>query len=258
MSNFYLSISNQDLILFISLVIFIAAFVHGSIGFAFAMISTPVLAMKMNLSNAIMLTLLPTIFLNAISISSTKGWTRLVQKHFSFAFLALLGSIIGTLVLLIWDARWMKLLLSLMIILYLTLEKLEADLEFLNRHKRVAFISFSLVGGILGGITNNMSPILIIYTLLKHYSKDESIVFMNTSFLLGKLSQIIVFLIMGHWLDGKTLFYTIVPAFIGFFIGAKVKKYIPNKTYVKIVKVILLLIAIAIVIRYINNEVYIQ
>ncbi len=243
---------DSDPIFFIAMVLLVSAFIHGSVGFGFPMISTPILAMGMDLSSAIMVTLLPTILLNTMSIRNAKGWKRLVQKHFPFAVLALSGSMLGTLILVVWDAHWMKVLLALMIVLYLALEKLEVDLEFMNRYKRTVFVSFSLIGGILGGITNIMLPILIMYALLKRYSKEESIVFMNLSFLLGKLSQTAIFLLMGHWLSGEMLLYTTIPALGGFLIGVKIKKSIPDKTYTAIVKVLLLLIAIAIVVRYAN------
>jgi len=206
--------------------------------------------MQMDLAGAIMVTLLPTLFLNALSIRGAQGWNTLVRKHLSFACLALSGSLLGTLALVILDAQWMKLLLAAMILLYLTLDRLEADLEFMNRSPRASFLSFSLIGGILGGMTNIMAPILIIYALLKRYGKEESIVFMNLSFLLGKLSQIIVFLAMGRWLGGELLLVTIASALGGFYLGAKVKKRIPEKSYAAIVKGILLLIAITIVARY--------
>ena len=235
-------------------VLMAAGFVHGSVGFAFAMISTPILAMWMDLSSAILITLFPTIFINAASIGTIRGWQKMAQKHISFVLLALMGSVLGTLILLAWDARWMKLLLALMIFLYLALGKLRVEFDFVNRSPRTSLISFALIGGMLGGITNNMSPILIIYALTKRYPKEESIVFMNLSFLLGKLSQIAVFLLMGRWLGLTTLLYTTAAALGGFYLGAKVRKHIPERTYVGIVKGMLLLIAVAIVIRYLYTS----
>uniref|UniRef100_UPI0025E95238 TSUP family transporter n=1 Tax=Nitratifractor sp. TaxID=2268144 RepID=UPI0025E95238 len=130
------------------------------------------------------------------------------------------------------------------------LGRLRVEFEFVNRSPKASLVSFALIGGMLGGITNNMSPILIIYALTKRYPKEESIVFMNLSFLLGKLSQLAVFLLMGRWLGLTTLLYTTAAALGGFYLGAKVRKYIPERTYVGIVKGMLLLIAIAIVVRY--------
>ncbi|WP_457603432.1 TSUP family transporter [Nitratifractor sp.] len=133
MHTILLPIVGVDSTFLTALVLLAAGFVHGSVGFAFAMISTPILAMWMDLSSAILITLFPTIFINAASIGTIKGWQKMAHRHLPFAFLALAGSVLGTLILVLWDARWMKLLLALMIFLYLVLGKLRVEFNFVNR-----------------------------------------------------------------------------------------------------------------------------
>ena len=219
------------------------------------MISTPILAIEMDLSNAIMLTLLPTIILNFISIRSVKRWEILTKKHFPFAIVALIGSMIGTLILVEWNAHWMKLILAIMIVLYLLLDKLNINLEFIHNSKKISFIYFSLIGGFIGGISNIMAPVLIIYSLVMSFPKEESIVFMNLSFLFGKLSQSIIFIFLGQWIGSTILIYMLIPSLIGFFAGVKIKKIIPEKRYKKVIKVLLFFIAIAIVARFLSTSI---
>ena len=60
---------NTDFLLIISLIIFISSLVHGSIGFGFPMIATPLLAMITDMKTAILYIAIPKLMINLISIN---------------------------------------------------------------------------------------------------------------------------------------------------------------------------------------------
>ena len=54
----------------------IAAFIHGMLGFGFPLVATPVLALFMDLRAAVLLTLVPTVSINLVSILGEKHWQQ--------------------------------------------------------------------------------------------------------------------------------------------------------------------------------------
>jgi len=67
-----------DFFIVASIVLIIAAFVHGSIGFGFALIPTPIIAIFTDIQTAILLTLIPTLVVNLVSFLS-EGVKRLMK-----------------------------------------------------------------------------------------------------------------------------------------------------------------------------------
>jgi len=87
-------------LIFTAFIFLLAAFIHGSIGFGFPMVATPLLALFTDLQTAIVLTLIPTLLVNLISIISEGNILLASRRHLSLALLAMLGSAIGTQILL--------------------------------------------------------------------------------------------------------------------------------------------------------------
>ena len=61
---------SPELLIVAALMFFAAAFIHGSIGFGFPLVATPLLAIVTDMQTAIILTLIPTLLVNLISIAS--------------------------------------------------------------------------------------------------------------------------------------------------------------------------------------------
>ncbi len=61
---------SYELILIISATLFVAGILHGSIGFGFPLIATPIIALFTDMQTAIFFTLIPTVLVNIISIKS--------------------------------------------------------------------------------------------------------------------------------------------------------------------------------------------
>jgi len=240
----------DDINIWLLLIIAFAAFVHGSIGFGFPMVATPILAMFIGLKSAIYFTLIPTLMINIFSIVLFKESKRVIVKYIPFALLVLLGSIIGTVLLLWINASWFKLLLAFVILWYLSLDFLKKEFIVVNNLSKFITILFALFGGLVGGLTNVMAPILIIYILIQNYSKKESIIFLNLSFLLGKISQLAIFILSEEFIASNLLILSILVSLLGFYTGNIVKGYINEVFYKKIMKLILFCIAIVIILQY--------
>ena len=99
-----------EFLILISTILFFAALIHGSTGFGFPMISTPLLAFSVDIQTAIIYTLIPTLLVNIVSISTEGNFLHAFKRFWPLATYAGLGSIIGTLFLIGFNSDFFKLL----------------------------------------------------------------------------------------------------------------------------------------------------
>ena len=190
---------NTDFLLIISLIIFISSLVHGSIGFGFPMIATPLLAMITDMKTAILYIAIPTLLINLISIYSEGNFLQAVKKFYPLALMGMIGSAIGTQILIYSSTDFFKLLLAISIFLYLFIQKFKIQMHWIEKKKRLSIVVFGLIAGIIGGLTNVMASILIIYSLESKHTKKEIIQSTNLCFLFGKSIQTILFTMHGSF-----------------------------------------------------------
>lgn len=236
---------NTDFLIIFSLIIFISSLVHGTVGFGFPMLATPLLAMVTDMKTAILYIAIPTLLINLISIYSEGDFLQALKRFFPLAIIGMIGSAIGTQILIYSNSEIFKLLLALSIFLYLFLQKFKIQMSWVQERKKLSMVVFGLVAGIIGGLTNVMASILIIYSLESKHTKKEIIQSTNLCFLFGKIIQIILFAIHGSFSEDLliTSVSSLIIVIISMFIGLKIKNKIPQEIYRKLIKVILFLIA---------------
>ena len=236
--------SIEFLIVF-SIIIFFSSLVHGSIGFGFPMIATPLLAMVTDMKTAILYIAIPTLLINLISIYSEGNFLQAVKKFYPLALIGMIGSAIGTQILIYSSSELFKLLLAFSIFLYLFIQKFKIQMHWIREKKIISMVVFGLFAGIIGGLTNVMASILIIYSLESKHTKKEVIQSTNLCFLFGKVIQIVLFTLHGSFNQELLTisFNSLVVVAVAMFIGLKVKDKIPQESYKKVVKIVLFLIA---------------
>ena len=240
-----------EALIFIAVVFLLAAFIHGSIGFGFPMVATPLLALSTDIQTAIVLTLIPTLLVNLISIISEGNILVAARRHFSLALLAMLGSAVGTQILLTVNSDIFKGLLGVVIIIYLLAEKIKLKLSWIREQPKFSKFTFGLSAGIIGGLTNVMAPVLIIYSLESKYSKSETVQASNLCFLLGKIIQIFLFIINGKFSlnEFSTSSAMFIVTSIALYGGIAVRNKIKGKVYKKILRLLLFILAIILLIQ---------
>jgi hypothetical protein len=236
---------NTDFLIIFSAIIFISSLVHGTVGFGFPMIATPLLAIVTDVKTAILYIAIPTLLINLISIYSEGNFLQAVKRFYPIAILGMIGSAIGTQILIFSSSEIFKLLLAFSIFLYLFIQKFRIEMKWVREKKTLSMIVFGLVAGIIGGLTNVMASILIIYSLESKHTKKEIIQSTNLCFLFGKVIQIVLFAIHGSFSEELliTSFSSLIVVVVAMFIGLKIKDKIPQESYRKVVKGILFLIA---------------
>ncbi len=236
----------------ITLILFFAALTHGSIGFGFPMVATPLLALFMDLPSAILLTLIPTLALNLTSIVSEGEFLRAFRQYLPLAVLTTLGSGLGTVLLLQIDSELFKLVLAAAIFLYLLLQRVRFQLSWIRDHPTQSRVLFGLSAGLLGGLTNTMLPVMIVYTLEAYSSNKRAIIqASNVCFFWGKVIQIALFMVDGRFTAGVLLdiSWILVLSLLAAGLGIRLKTRIDPALYRKLLLGLLGLIAITLVVQ---------
>ena len=229
----------------LAFIVFLASLVHGSIGFGFGMISTPIIALFTDIQTTIVLMLIPTIITNIISIVNEGKFFKALQKFWFIISLMVLGSIIGTLLLIYVNSDYFKLLLAFIIFIYLLQSNINIRLSFISLYPKFSTYILGIFGGILSGLTNIVAPLLIMYSIELNYSKKDTIQLSNLCFLFTKSAQLVLFVYFGSFTMQivETSMIGVIAVFIGLFLGIKIKRKINAQLYTKILKLLLFTVA---------------
>ena len=235
-------------------VMLFAGLIHGTLGLGFPMVATPMLATMMDVRSAILVTLLPTMAVNIASIINSKSTLKNTRQFFPLVFFALLGTLVGTSVLATADPAPFRIVLAGLILLYLW-NNLRIPRQWLNDHALLAMALFGLSAGIAAGTTNVMVAILIIYFLSLETPRSTMVPALNSCFLVGKASQIVVLAIAG--LVGFRLLLETAPlalaAVIALLLGQRLHSRIQVGTYQAILRKLLLLLAMILIYQFMNE-----
>jgi uncharacterized membrane protein YfcA len=227
-----------------------AGVTHGLTGFGFPVISTPMVALATDVRSAVVVTLLPNVVVNVMSVFSGAGWRESLARHWTMPAVVLVGTAIGAQVVLWAPADPLRLLLAAVIVFYLVQGRLtRLDLSFVKRHPRASGVAFGLAAGFLSGTVNVMLPVLLIYFSILELAPIAMTQVMNACFLVGKLSQAAVFGIAGQFtLYGIALAAPVcASAYIGYAAGRRLAPRIPPQRYRRFIQGVLWVMAAVLV-----------
>jgi len=212
----------------------LAGLAHGVLGLGFPMLATPLLAIMIDVRSAILLTLLPTITVNLISILRGGRWSESVGRHWPLAVMIPLGAVAGTWLLVSVDPGPFRLLLAAIILLHLVNDRLRAvRMEWVRARTWPAYLLFGLAAGFSAGTVNVMVPLLIIFALEVGMSKLAMVQVFNLCFLAGKAAQLGTFSVAGVLtvpVLAATLPFAAVAA-LALVVGMRVRERVETETY---------------------------
>ncbi len=235
-------------------VMLFAGLVHGTLGLGFPMVATPLLATMMDVRSAILVTLLPTMAVNVASILNSKATLENTRTFLPLLGFTLLGSIVGAGVLATSDPAPFRIVLAGLILLYLW-NSLRVSKKWLDRNPLLSMSLFGIVAGFSAGTTNVMVAVLIIYFLSLKTPRSSMVPTLNTCFLVGKFSQIVVLAIAG--LLGVRLVIETAPlavvAVIALLLGQRLQSRIDVGTYQAILRRLLGLLATILIVQFLSE-----
>jgi len=235
----------------LAFVMIFAGFVQGSIGFGFPLVSTAFLTLFTDIQTAIFFTLIPSLLLNIVSIKSEGNFFEAIKKYYPFALFSMIGCTLSTLILLNYETPIFKLLLAFIILVYLFFNQFNVQLSFIPKYPQFSKIFFGTSTGIIGGLTNVMAPLFLIYSLESKHTKAQTIQAGNVCFLFAKFIQVFLFLINDKFVDIEVgfSFFVLFGVTCAFYIGIQLRKRMNINLYKKVINVLLLLISLNILMQ---------
>lgn len=236
-----------QILLWVLPVMAFSGFVHGALGLGFPMIATPIIAVFLDVKLAILITLLPTAVVNIASIRNQKGFLPVLNQYWPLAVATLFGAITGAYVLSAADASPFRLLLALLILVFLwTQHNGKLPRHWFTTYPFAVLAVTGLLAGFAGGTTNVMVAVLIIYFLSVGVQRGEMVAAMNLCFLIGKLTQMVVFFAVGM-LSAVLLVKTIPPALVALvalIYGQRISERVSQQQYKQWLRYLLAALAI--------------
>ena len=244
------SLFHMPMVLAVMAAIVVAGLAHGTLGFGFPIISTPVVALMTDIKTAILVTLFPNIVVNLISVLRGGNWRDSIGKHWPVAAYVLIGTVAGTHLLIAADPEPLKLLLALMIAVYLLQARLRIlDWSWLKRHPYGSAMLFGLIGGFLAGTVNVTVPPLVIYFMAIGVGSLAMTQILNLCFLVGKSTQAVTLGMSGHL--GLDLLVATTPltiiAIASLLFGLRIQNRVRPEVYQGLLRKILWLMAFVLV-----------
>ena len=241
--------------LYLCLVLLGASFVHGSLGMGLPMIFTALAAVLVDVKAAVFIIIIPSIFINLRCLAQGYDLYHLIKRFFLLAMLAGLGSVVGTEILLVAPQGPIKIVLAASIGFYLLIDRIRStQFDWIQAYPLFATLAFGFIAGVIGGITNAMGPILIIYFLENQFGSDETVQGLNLCFLVGKIVQLVMFMNTGSTIgleDWIWLAAISVLVFAALIVGIRVRQNMEVTTYRRVLKVALGIVALVLVFQII-------
>lgn len=241
-----------------SIVFVAAAILHGITGMGFPMLGTTALAFIMPLSKVVALVALPSLLMSLLVLCSNnkKGfWQEIVYYLKTYKLLAIgsvVGSILGVKLLLILPVSWLLLLMAIITLYYsvngiLNVCAKAKNIQVVANNKNM--VLFGFLAGIIGGSTNAMSPILLIFLLSETENKNRIVKSSNLCYLLAKIVQI--YMLRDQYLllnksEYGLIFLLSVLSVIGLYVGIRLRTKISPNFFKMLIFIVLLVLALKI------------
>lgn len=241
------------LILMAIAIMLFAGLVHGTLGLGFPMVATPMLAVSFDVRTAILITLLPTVAVNLVSIWNSRESLNEARRFLPLTGFTLVGSVLGAYILATSDPDPFRLVLASLILLYLW-TSYASGISFLwvSNHLLIAMLVFGLIAGISGGVTNVMVAVLVIFFLSLGVPRKTMVPALNSCFLAGKVSQIIVLFAAGL-LSLELLLETTplaIAAVAALMIGQSLREKIALDVYRRVLQGLLAILAMVLIVQF--------
>ncbi|MDO4427703.1 MAG: sulfite exporter TauE/SafE family protein, partial [Moraxella sp.] len=178
---------------------------------------------------------------------------RTLLKHYwLLALTSVIGSVLGVWLLFVLPTAYISLMMAAVILYYATqgLFSLHGLVRPLTVPTgKLSMAGFGLGSGLIGGATNAMSPILLMYLLSKTDDKDEIAIASNLCYLLAKVVQIALLWQEFARFDMKLwglMGVITVFSLIGLSVGTALRPKISQQLFKRLIYIILLILGLKI------------
>jgi uncharacterized membrane protein YfcA len=207
-------------------------------------------ALLIDVKTAVLLTVIPNIVINVVSILRGGNWRESIGKHWPTAIWVVLGTLIGTHFLLIAPPEVLQVALAAMIIVFLLQDRIQnLDWTWIRRRPAVSGAAFGTVAGLFSGAVNVSAPPLVIYFMMLELPAVAMTQILNLCFMAGKIVQAATLSLAGPGslsLLSASLPLTVV-ASIALFVGIQLQKRMSPAIYFKMLRLTLVAFVILLI-----------
>ena len=171
------------------LAVLLASYIKGVIGFGFPTVSTPFLALFMDLRTAIVVLIFPNIVFDGIQAFRKPGLVDTLRRHWILYLCGIGGTFLGTQFLVWVSSQKLLLILGAFVLAFVALNVSRFKPRVAPSLERYLSPPIGLFAGVLGGVTNVPGTPLTIYFYALGMGKDEFIRSIAFSFLVYKTAQ---------------------------------------------------------------------
>lgn len=241
-----------QVIVWIVLVTMLAGYVQGLLGVGYPMLATPLLALFIDLTTAMIVTV-PTVMLLAMYLIFRGGGLRESVLRFWYMPLCMLaGSWVGAKIFFSVDPAWLLLALGAALLMYVSLDWLgRTEYRLLRAHPHPLAVVCGCLAGVSESAINVGGPFLLVWCLLAGIAPVSMIQILNLCFLSGKTMQVLAFTASGvpasAWLGALPLVVVAGPPFLA---GLKMRERADVAAYRRWLRTFLGLMALLMVLRF--------
>lgn len=215
----------------------VASILHGIAGMGFPLITIGALSGVYGLTASVVLVLVPTAILNLMAWVGGQGgiWhnvTFYLKKYWLLTLVSVVGSALGAYLLLVVNAAYLMIALAMVVLWYASVSLLGKKITLPDTLPSLIVIGF--IAGVIGGATNAMSSVLLMYLLSMTDDKYTIIKVGNLCYFVNKLVQALILkdLVLAitpqQWLLITLLTLLSVA---GIMLGAKLGKSLPTEKF---------------------------
>ena len=233
------------------LAVLLASYIKGVIGFGFPTVSTPFLALFVDLRTAIVVLILPNLVMDGIQTLRKPGLPETMRRHAVLLLFGIGGTFVGTQILVWVSSEKLLLILGAFVLVFVAVNVSRIRFHIPLRQERYLSPPIGFFAGVLGGVTNVPGTPLVLYFYALGMGKDEFIRSIAFSFLVYKVAQlasVIYFGLMTWPLFGLSVVATVV-GLGAFWLGLKTQDRVDQATFNRVVLGFLGLLGIWLVIR---------
>jgi uncharacterized protein len=225
--------------------------VKGAIGFGFPTLGTPLLALVVDVKTAVAVLVVPNLVMDALQLRRQGPIGDAPRRLAPLLGFTILGTIIGTKLLVALSARAVTLILGVFVLAFVALDLMRLAPRVPPGWERRLAAPVGLVSGIMGGVTNAPGTALALYFVALGMDKREFVRSIAFTFLVVKSAQLATlgwYGLFGWHLVLSTLGLT-VAALAGFGLGVRLQDRLDQRAFNRAVLVFLAALGVWLVVR---------
>lgn len=238
-------------IIIISIIFLLAGGIKGIVGLGLPIISLALLAIMFDLVTAIILTLIPSLITNIWQALSGANGKVILKRILPFLIMALITIWLGAYILSSQNMTLLTVLLGALLISYSLLSLFGVNFSISNKHRKGAGILLGAVNGVITGMAGIYIVPSVMYFQAISLRRDEIVQAMGILFSLSSASMLLAYRHQNMLTMEQAMLslYALFPALIGMYYGKKIRPYLSEATFKKVLFISLLVIGCFVVIK---------